>query len=55
LKIGSKIAADVRTLIPVQFQPFEALVDGARSFLGVTRAVGVFDPQYELAFVVAGK
>ena len=49
LKIGAEIAARVRTFIPIESEPVQSIVNGARGFLGVARAIGVLDPQHQCA------
>jgi len=46
LKIGTEIPADVGAFIPIQSEPFEALVNRGRGFFGVALEVGVFDSQH---------
>ena len=55
LQIRSEIAADVRTFVPVQAEPFKPPVNGGHRFLGVPLDIGVFDAQNEFAAVMARK
>ncbi len=54
LEIRAEVAADARTLVPVQAQPFQAVVDDLHGLDGVARLVGVLDAQDELAPGVPG-
>src|SRR5438270_3407880 len=51
LKIGSEIATDVRTFVPIELQPLQTLINRGGGFLGIARAVRVFDAQNKLAIV----
>ncbi|KAG0506142.1 MAG: hypothetical protein Udaeo_04770 [Candidatus Udaeobacter sp.] len=52
LQIRPELAADMRTFIPIQAQPFQSFVDGGRRFLGVALHIGVFDTQHEFSTVM---
>src|SRR5437763_15352624 len=44
-ELRAKSSPDVRTFVPINPEPFEALIDRGRSFFGVAFGVGVFDSQ----------
>ena len=54
-KYGAVFAADPRTLVPIQTEPFQAVVDDLHGFHGVAGLVGVLDAQDELASRVPGR
>src|SRR5438105_6602432 len=49
LEIRAEISARFRPFVPLQPEPTQSVVNRARRFLGVSGAVGVFDPQNESA------
>src|SRR5437588_3713675 len=55
LKVRTQIAADMRTLIPINPEPFQTVVNRGGSFLGVALNVGIFDSQNQFAAVMANK
>src|SRR5439155_19117696 len=55
LQIGSVIAADMRTFVPVEAQPFQPFVNRRHCFLSVSFAVSVFDAQDEFPAVMPRK
>ncbi len=55
LDVGSAGAADVGTLVPVEAEPVEGLVEVLDVFLGVARAVGILEPKDEFSAVGAGE
>src|SRR5437870_4363478 len=55
LHIRSEIAADVRSFVPIQAQPFQAFVNGGHRFLGVSLAISVFNTQHKFSAVMPRK
>src|SRR5215216_834683 len=55
LQIRSEIAADMRSFVPIQTQPFQPIVNGGHRFLGVSLDVSVFDTQHEFSAVMPRK
>src|SRR4029450_3714331 len=55
LQIWPELSTNVQTLVPIQAQPFQPLVNGRHGFLGVSLDVGVLDPQYELSAMMPRK
>src|SRR2546423_2066161 len=45
LEVRAEISADMRAFVPINSEPFEALIDRGRGFFGVAFGVGVFDSQ----------
>ena len=52
MKIRAEISADVRTFVPIQPEPTQAVINRGRSFFGVARFIGVFDAQNKCAAVM---
>src|ERR1700731_2243471 len=55
LKIWAKVAADEWAFVPIQFEPFQALINSRRGLLRVTRLIGVLDPQNKGTVVMPRK
>ena len=47
LKIRAEISTGVRTFIPIETEPAKPIVNGAGRFLGIARAIRVFNPQHQ--------
>ena len=55
LQVRSVVAADMRTFVPVQAEPFKPPVNGDHRFLGIALRIRVFNAQNEFAAVMARK
>src|SRR5437763_1414602 len=54
LEIGPEISSNVWSFIPIQSEPSQTFVDCRRGFFGITRTIGILDPQNECAAVISG-
>src|SRR5205085_6755483 len=55
LKIRTEISANVRTFVPIQSEPIQAVINCGGGFLGVALGISVLDSQHKFATVMANK
>ena len=55
LTVGPVVASAVRTLVPLQAQPFQGIDDGLLGFFGGALAVGILDAQNHASPMPLGK
>ena len=53
LKIRAEITANMRTFVPVQPEPMQAVINRGRSFLGVARFIRILDAENKCPAVMA--